>query len=362
LHRSYRSSLLASLSLSLCLSLAVTGCAADTDESDESTASDLSGTRGKVDVASSSVGIIYTDKAGFSLYTFDNDTTSESTCYDQCAARWPAVLVTSSYGIRAPFGVTTRTDGKKQLTVDGHPLYRFANDLAPGDVKGEGIGGVWHLARPAAAQVVTSSAGKIYANGLALSLYVFDNDTTSESTCYDACAGRWPALLVPSEKGIEAPFGVTTRTDGKKQVTLGGRPLYTFFNDVARGDVKGDGIGGVWHLARPIPPAKEVSSSKGKIFANLAGLSLYTFDNDTTRASTCFDACAERWPALTVPSADGIEAPFGLTTRPDGKKQVTLNGDPLYTFFNDAAPGDVKGDGIGGVWHLARPSAPPSPY
>ena len=48
----------------------------------------------------------------------------------------------------APFGVTTRTDGKKQVTLDGHPLYTYAGDVAPGDVNGDGIGGVWHLARP----------------------------------------------------------------------------------------------------------------------------------------------------------------------------------------------------------------------
>jgi len=210
----------------------------------------------KVDAVASSLGVIYANSTGFSLYTFDNDITSDSTCYNQCAIRWPALTVTSTYGIRAPFGVSTRTDGKKQLTLNGHPLYTFANDLAAGDVNGEGIGGVWHLARPEAAHISTPSAtvGKIFANGLNMSLYTFDNDTTSDSTCYDQCATRWPALIVPSDRGIAAPFGITTRTDGKKQVTLNGHPLYTFFNDTKPNDVNGDGIGGVWHLARPAAP------------------------------------------------------------------------------------------------------------
>lgn len=244
MHRSF-------FGIAVTLTLFATGCAATTDDSTSSSADELTAVPCRVEVVASSVGVIYADVARLSLYTFDNDTTSASTCYDACATRWPAVVVGSSYGIPAPFGVSVRKDGTKQLTVDGHPLYRFFQDAAPGDVKGEGIGGVWHLARPAAAKVVSSSAGKIYANGLELSLYTFDNDTTSTSTCIDACATRWPALLVPSEKGLIAPFAVTVRSDGKKQVTLNGKPLYTFAGDTVPGDVKGDGLGGVWHLARP---------------------------------------------------------------------------------------------------------------
>ncbi len=237
--------------IAVTLTIFATGCAATTDDPTSSSADELTAVPCRVEIVPSSLGVIYATEANLSLYTFDNDTTSASTCYDACATRWPAVLVGSSYGLPAPFGVTTRKDGTRQLTVSGRPLYRFFQDAAPGDVKGEGIGGVWHLARPAAAKVVASSAGKIYANGLELSLYTFDNDTTSASTCNDACAARWPALVVPSAKGIEAPFAVTTRTDGKTQVTLNGKPLYTFAGDRAPGDVKGDGIGGVWHLARP---------------------------------------------------------------------------------------------------------------
>jgi predicted lipoprotein with Yx(FWY)xxD motif len=239
----------------LAVSLFATGCTANSSDPIASSTDDLSAVPCRVEIVDSSLGVIYANQAKLSLYTFDNDTTTESTCYGPCAERWPALLVGSAYGIPAPFGVTTRTDGKKQLTLDGHPLYRFFNDAAPGDVNGQGLGGVWHLARPAAAHVVTSSAGEIYANGLEHSLYTFDNDTTTESTCNGPCAERWPALIVPSAKGIEAPFGVTTRTDGKTQVTLDGHPLYTFFNDLAPGDVNGDGIGGVWHLARPSAPA-----------------------------------------------------------------------------------------------------------
>ena len=100
-------------------------------------------------------------------------------------------------------------------------------------------------------QTVATSAGDVLANGSGLSLYTFDRDTTADSTCYDACANTWPALIVPSGAAVVAPFATSTRRDGQTQLTLDGHPLYTFAGDAAQGDVNGDGIGGVWHLARP---------------------------------------------------------------------------------------------------------------
>jgi predicted lipoprotein with Yx(FWY)xxD motif len=209
-------------------------------------------------------------------------------------------------------------------------------------------------------QIVDTSAGKVLANAEGLSLYTFDNDTTTESTCYDACATAWPALLVsPHAAPPAAPFGLTTRTDGSNQVTFNGHPLYRFRRDAAKGDINGDGLGGVWHLARPEKQGdvQVVETVAGKVLANAQGLSLYTFDNDTTTESTCYNRCAATWPALIASDPKAITTPFGLTIRTDGAKQITLDGNPLYTFAHDAAPGDINGDGLGGVWHLARPAA-----
>lgn len=86
-------------------------------------------------------------------------------------------------------------------------------------------------------------------------------------------------------------------------------------------------------------------------FAN--GLTLYTFDNDTNGVSTCFDRCLRVWPAA-VTEATTLPAPFSIHVRPDGVKQIVFNGQPLYFFQSDAAPGDILGDGIGGVWHIIK--------
>ncbi|MDH4469169.1 MAG: hypothetical protein QE271_14005 [Bacteriovoracaceae bacterium] len=88
-----------------------------------------------------------------------------------------------------------------------------------------------------------------------------------------------------------------------------------------------------------------------KIVASKTGLTLYTFDNDTTGISTCFDGCAKVWPAIET-IQDQVPAPFKITLRPDGKKQISLENQPLYFFANDQKPGDIKGDNLGGIWHI----------
>jgi predicted lipoprotein with Yx(FWY)xxD motif len=98
--------------------------------------------------ASTDLGTVLVDPDGFTVYVFLNDTDGESTCYDSCAATWPAVpgdTAISSDLDSSMFGTTTRTDGTEQLTVDGQPLYRYAPDTNPGDTNGQGVGDVWFV-------------------------------------------------------------------------------------------------------------------------------------------------------------------------------------------------------------------------
>lgn len=98
-----------------------------------------------------SARVLVTPK-GRTLYVFAADPQNKSTCYTTCAKFWPPRLVTSATpatkiaGIAGTFGVTTRTDGTRQLTYDGAPLYTFAGDKKAGDMNGEGVfaaGGYW---------------------------------------------------------------------------------------------------------------------------------------------------------------------------------------------------------------------------
>jgi predicted lipoprotein with Yx(FWY)xxD motif len=92
---------------------------------------------------------LLTNSKGFTLYWFAPDTSGKSVCYGSCAAYWPPVTGTPSAGpgVTGTLGTITRTDGTKQATYDGHPLYTYIGDSTPGTASGNNInlnGGLWH--------------------------------------------------------------------------------------------------------------------------------------------------------------------------------------------------------------------------
>jgi predicted lipoprotein with Yx(FWY)xxD motif len=109
---------------------------------------------------------VLTNSKGLTLYWFVPDTSTKSNCNGSCATYWPPVKgpVTAGSGVTGTLGTITRSDGSTQATYDGHPLYTYVGDTAPGQAKGDGLnlsGGVWHEmtvsgATPAAS---TSSGG-----------------------------------------------------------------------------------------------------------------------------------------------------------------------------------------------------------
>lgn len=100
----------------------------------------------------------------------------------------------------------------------------------------------------------------------------------------------------------------------------------------------------------------ESNAKFGTILVDSEGRSLYTFDKDTDTTIACTGACASTWPPVL---ASGGQAPTGVAglsvrKRPDGDDQVAHNGKPLYRYSGDSNPGDTNGDGVGGVWHIAK--------
>ncbi len=97
----------------------------------------------------------------------------------------------------------------------------------------------------------------------------------------------------------------------------------------------------------------------GNVLTNSEGFTLYFFAPDAKGDANCIGGCADTWPAyfsanLTLDA--GLDASdFGTITRTDGESQNTYKGWPLYTFVNDAQPGDVNGDGAGGTWFVGKP-------
>ena len=112
---------------------------------------------------------VLTNSRGFTLYSFDPDTSTRSNCNGQCAKFWPPVNgpVTGS-GIMGTFATIKRSDGTTQATFGGHPLYTYIGDKSPGQAKGNGLnaaGGVWHevpAAGTTAAATNTSPGGGGY--------------------------------------------------------------------------------------------------------------------------------------------------------------------------------------------------------
>ncbi|WP_211363392.1 hypothetical protein [Saccharothrix saharensis] len=100
------------------------------------------------------VGWFVADAGGFALYRYDKDTAKppKSNCDAECVAMWPPVLVsdhTMTSGVDPTLvGSVARADGKKQVTLAGWPLYRYAGDKKAGEVTGQGKGGAWFAVTP----------------------------------------------------------------------------------------------------------------------------------------------------------------------------------------------------------------------
>jgi predicted lipoprotein with Yx(FWY)xxD motif len=92
------------------------------------------------------------------------------------------------------------------------------------------------------------------------------------------------------------------------------------------------------------------------VVTNSAGKTLYWFAPDTSTTSKCTGSCSTYWPPVTGPvtAGSGVTGTLSTITRPDGTKQATYDGHPLYTYVGDTAAGQAKGNGLnlsGGLWY-----------
>jgi predicted lipoprotein with Yx(FWY)xxD motif len=94
-----------------------------------------------------SMGKVYTDEKGMTLYTFDKDEANKSNCYDECAKNWPPYLAAADAKAEGEWTLVDRTDGAKQWAYEGKPVYLWVKDTKPGDVTGDMVGEVWHVVK-----------------------------------------------------------------------------------------------------------------------------------------------------------------------------------------------------------------------
>ena len=125
------------------------GGASSTPSSAATAASSPAASGTALKTAKISGATVLTNAGGFTLYWFAPDTPAKSNCNGSCATFWPPVKgpATSGPGVAGKLGTITRSDGTAQATYNGHPLYTYVGDTAPGQAKGNGLnvsGGVWH--------------------------------------------------------------------------------------------------------------------------------------------------------------------------------------------------------------------------
>lgn len=224
--------------------------------------------------STSKLGDIVTDAKGWTLYRFDDDTASpsQSNCSGDCEKAWPAVPAKdakATAGIsKSQVGKVKRTDGSYQLTLGGWPVYRYAKDTSPGDVKGHGAKGTWNALAPDGNKASVANTkqikavdnpelGEILADAKGRTLYRFNKDSAwpMKSNCKGECLESWkPARPVDKRKvsGVD-PELLTTfkRPDGTEQLTIDCWPLYWFTGDEEAGDINGQGKDGEWYAATP---------------------------------------------------------------------------------------------------------------
>lgn len=283
-------------------------------------------------------------------------TASPATAASKTAARRlpKGAVVVSAFHSR--YGRVLVTGGG--MAGAGMPLYVFSGDAFP---------------------FSTSNASK------------FQLDCTALNTAANGtpCTTPWVPLAASgplvARRGVrQGALGTVTR-DGVTQVTYHGRPLYTFVKDTAYHPVGEDvtAFKGVFWLDSPTG-APDAGQAKVGLQVSPAGTvlstptangtrSVYQLTFDPNRDTTCISSCTAIWPPLLstrrpIAMAGTDQHLLGLIRRPDGARQVTYKGRPLYMFAFDLAPGAPSGltngedfaDNLAhGMWYTMSPQGTP---
>jgi predicted lipoprotein with Yx(FWY)xxD motif len=151
--------------------LVVAGCGSSNDNGTSAPATPAKTSSGRSATVglenSNGLGKILVDSQGRTLYLFEKDQGTKSACSGACASAWPPVRdsgkpVAGTGADAAMLGTTPRSDGKAQVTYNGHPLYLYSGDSSPGDANGQGLnafGALWQVVSPAGDAITTKPSG-----------------------------------------------------------------------------------------------------------------------------------------------------------------------------------------------------------
>jgi predicted lipoprotein with Yx(FWY)xxD motif len=237
-------------------------------------------------------GSVLTDEKGKTLYFFSNDASDTSTCSGGCLVSWPAFYKDNATFdaslTKTDFGTISHSDGSKQITYKGWPLYYFQNDANAGDILGDGVGGIWFVAKPDYS--VMLSSGQLVGNdgvqydstyvagtgktqyltddrGVTLYSFSFDSSANNNYTAADFSNDSfWPIVQITTIGSVpsivDKSWFSTISVFGKTQMTFKGWPVYHFgADDLTRGNTKGVSVPhpGVWPVMNQYSPLAPVA-------------------------------------------------------------------------------------------------------
>jgi len=373
--------------------------------------------------------LLYATSEGAVLYTFAQDMPNQSTCTAECLESWRPFLVEKNFAGAAGWSAIPREDGTSQLAFNSRPLYTAANPdpqtgVAPSSEKsadpgphtrGPAVpadpstrsasanGAVAGQSRPAGLGKAPekkpddspwqpleynstielntppqlslrenfAAGGQILVDSDGFSLYTYQSDKTNQPTCYEECASVWLPAKAGALIQASGDFTIVERTDGLRQWTYKGAPLYRYVGDLNPDEVKGIGVapGQVAKVVEYFQPSNTIirmDPRHGAILATAEGRTLYARDRFTHSVGihnakrglhlrgvpaigaelgteVCDATCTQTWKPLVAASDAQPHGLWGIAQRDDGTRQWTYLSYPLYTNVGDVAPGDTVG-------------------
>ncbi len=315
-----------------------------------------------------------------------------------CAQVWPPVLATDDAVEVGKWSLTERGDGSKQWAYDGFPLYTSHLDERAGDVLGGtkissgGDGGVVRVPLgplpdiPPGFDVLSSSTGRLLVNDDQYSVYSWDGDEPNVSNCIEDCLNSWTPIRAPQVSTNSGDWTIIKHPSGINQWAYRSKPLYTYNNDIRSRSFDGSDVPGwnnVYTQRAVTPPAEftvQDAAFGGQVLADSRGRTIYLYNcRDDSAAQLACDhpdaaqeyrlaicgngdpkVCRETFPYVVAGADASSESSLWsvMVIDPNTGRRATVdqegalhvwayNQRPVYTYGDDQAPGDTRGDSFG---------------
>lgn len=318
-----------------------------------------------------------------------------------CVQHWPPVYAPAQAKPVGNWTLIERTDGRKQWAYKGQALYTSHLDSRRGETWGGTIRyvrngyGTGAPRRPATPEpflppqfkIAPMAQGRMLVTLENMSIYTFDKDTPTRSNCRDACVEEWTPIVAAATVIPQGEWSTILRTDGTKQWTFRGRPLYTHKTDSKLRSYEGGDVPGWRNVFTQRAPAlpkgfQVVDTFGGQVLADSASKTIYWYNcqEDTPDTLICDSPdspqeyrwavcgggdpvrCLRTFPYVVADrnakseslawSTLHIDPMTGRKVEPGAPNSLHVwayRGRPIYTFVADRDVGDINADGWGEV-------------